>query len=65
MDETRQDGYVVFVRDETRGNRKPGDIEQVVATCPSYEEADRVRQRLRHSGRHCVIRVVGETGGGD
>ena len=66
MEETRADCFVVYVRDEGRARRgRPGDAEQAVATCPSYEEADRVRQRLRGSGKHCVIRSVGETGVGD
>ena len=64
MEETRQDCFVVFVRDEARAAR-PADVERPVASCGSYEEADRIRQRLRGAGRHCVIRAVGETGGGD
>jgi hypothetical protein len=65
VEDARQDGFVVFVRDAARAQGRPRDVERVVATCPSYEEANRVRQRLRGSGKHCVIRAVGETGGGD
>jgi hypothetical protein len=65
VEETRQDCFVVFVRDEARAAGRPADVEKAVASCASYEEADRIRQRLRGSGRHCVIRAVGETGGGD
>jgi hypothetical protein len=64
VEDTRQDCFVVFVRDGV-GAGRPEVVEQVVATCPSYEDADRVRQELRGSGRHCVIRCVGQSGGGD
>jgi hypothetical protein len=60
-----QDCFVVFVRDRSKTGW-PGDtVERPVATCPSYEEAVRIREEFRQSGRSCIIRFVGETGGGD
>jgi hypothetical protein len=67
MQETLPENFVVFLRDDSRraARRRPQAVEQPVATCASYEEAVRVRQEYRDSGRSCVIRCVGETGGGD
>jgi hypothetical protein len=56
------DCFVVFVRN---GARRPEAAERPVAAYASYEEADEVRQHLRRSGRWCIIRFVGPTGGGD
>jgi hypothetical protein len=51
------DCFVVFVRE--------GAVERPVAAHPSYEEAVRHREQIRQSGQGCVIRFVGQTGGGD
>jgi hypothetical protein len=64
--EESQDCFVVFVRDGSRSSAWwPDAAERPVAACPTYEEAARVREQLRRSGRSCVIRFVGPTGGGD
>ncbi len=60
-----EDCFVVFVRDGSRTACSPDAVERPVAACPSYEEAVWVREALRRSGRSCVIRFVGQTGGGD
>jgi hypothetical protein len=60
-----QDGFVVYLRDDSESVWRPQAFERAVATCSSYEEAVKVRQELRDSGQHCIIRCVGETGGGD
>jgi hypothetical protein len=52
-----QDCFVVFVR--------IGAVERPVAVCTSYAEAVKCREQLRQSGQGCVIRFVGQTGGGD
>jgi hypothetical protein len=59
------DSYVVYALDETAIAGRIQANEQAVATCPSHEEAARVRQELHNAGRRCVIRCVSETGGGD
>jgi anti-anti-sigma regulatory factor len=60
-----QDCFVVFVRAATGAGGRPEEAERAVATFPSYEEAARLRDELRRSGRTCVIRFAGPTGGGD
>jgi hypothetical protein len=60
-----QDAFVVFALDEFKSGGHPQAIERAVATCPSHEDAARVRQEYRDSGRRCVIRCISETGGGD
>jgi hypothetical protein len=66
MSEESQDCFMVFVRAGTRSAaRRPDAAERPVATCPTSEDAARVREQLRQSGRSCVIRFIGPTGGGD
>jgi hypothetical protein len=65
VEEVYQDCFVVFVLDDSGSAERPESVEQAVATCASHEEAARVRQEYRDSGRRCVIRCLGETGGGD
>ena len=65
MDDVTQDCFVVFVRDRSGSLARPETMEQVVATCPSYDEAVRTREKFRQPGRDCIIRCVSETGGGD
>jgi hypothetical protein len=60
-----QDYFVVFARDASGSIWCPEKIERPVAACLSYEEAVLVREQLRQSGIHCIIRFVGQTGGGD
>lgn len=60
-----QDCFVVFVRDRSGTAKRPGAVERPVAACPSYKEAVRLREQLRQSGQSCVIRFIGQTGGGD
>jgi len=65
MDNMSQDCYVVFVRDRSGSVQRPETMEQVVATCQSYDEALEAREQFRQSGRSCIIRCVSNTGGGD
>jgi hypothetical protein len=65
MEERYQDCFVVFIRDETGFTQRPEDVEDAVMACASYEEAARVKQDLRSAGKRCIIRSVGQAGGGD
>jgi hypothetical protein len=65
MEDVYQDCFVVFVRDEAGSAWRPDAVEREVATCYSYDEAARVGKRVRDSGKSCVIRCVGQAGGGD
>jgi hypothetical protein len=65
MEELLQDCYVVFVRDGSWPAQPAEAVEQPVQTCFSYQDAARLKQDLRNSGKSCVIRSVGQSGGGD
>jgi len=60
-----QECFMVFVRDGTESADRPDAAERRVAACPTYEEAVKVREQLRQSGTSCIIRFVGQPGGGD
>ncbi len=57
--------FVVFVREGSGNEDRPEKVERPVASCPSYDEAVRVREQLRQAGKTCIIRFVGQAGGGD
>jgi anti-anti-sigma regulatory factor len=57
--------FVVFVREGPGAAEHPEMVERPVATCFSYEEAARLREELRPSGKNCIIRFIGQAGGGD
>jgi hypothetical protein len=63
MEPACDETYVVYVRDP--GPDGELGTEQVVARCPTHEEALRVRHENQQPGRQCVIRFDGVTGGGD
>ena len=42
-----------------------GDCERTVTVCATYGEARRIKQHLAHGPDICIIRYLGETGGGD
>jgi hypothetical protein len=65
MDSVLCDCFVVYAHWDGVSLEKPGKIERKLATCDSYEEADRVRKEYERSGVHCVIRFIGPAGGGD
>lgn len=63
--DTRDDRFAVYLRNEREETDGVEGVERPVATLPSYEEARRVRRWYRDSGRDCVIRFLGDAGGGD
>jgi hypothetical protein len=65
MDCTHEDGFVVFIRSDREGGAAPDRAEWPLATCASYEEARHIRDSVSNHSGDCVIRFVGETGGGD
>ncbi|HEX5269396.1 MAG TPA: hypothetical protein VFW33_02865 [Gemmataceae bacterium] len=65
MDRTREDDFVVFMRSDPCDPSSPESIEWPLATCASYEEARRLRDSVSGRNGDCVIRFLGETGGGD
>jgi hypothetical protein len=60
-----EDCFVVYVRDGLGAAWWPENIERPVAACPTYKEAARLRETIRQAGRSCVVRFIGDTGGGD
>jgi hypothetical protein len=65
MDCAREDDFVVFIRSDSGYESAPDSVEWPLASCASYEEARRVRESCSNRTGDCVIRFVGETGGGD
>jgi hypothetical protein len=65
MEAAVDDRFVVFALRPRAGDRLPQAMEQEVVACPSYQEAQRVRRAFQAVGRACVIRFMGEAGGGD
>jgi hypothetical protein len=65
MEPLLEDRFVVFLREYRRRNDRVEAVERELVGCPTYEEASRVQQAYHHSGRACIIRYVGCTGGGD
>ncbi len=65
MDCAREDDFVVFIRSDGEDRANPDRVEWPLASCASYEEARRVRNAFSNHTGDCVIRFVGETGGGD
>ncbi|MHB1425246.1 MAG: hypothetical protein ACYC3I_18910 [Gemmataceae bacterium] len=65
MEEVYDDRFVVYVRSRRDPHDPPEDGEWPVTACSSYEEASLIRQVHRRNSRECVIRYVGNSGGGD
>jgi hypothetical protein len=60
----REDSFVVYARPAPRPAEQRQLPEKAVKICSTYEEARRFCQGLRRT-RFCVIRYVGDVGGGD
>ncbi len=43
----------------------PETCEEPVVTCTSYGEAQRIKRLLFNNAPNCVIRFLGDAGGGD
>jgi hypothetical protein len=64
MNSQHDDLYGVYVRG-LPDEREPEGIEVPVRTCTSYSEARRLQRLLQPGVRDCVIRYLGNVGGGD
>jgi hypothetical protein len=65
MGTSLDDRFMVFVRAETSCTDHPDALEEPIILCASYEEARRIQRFYHQSHRSCVIRYIGEAGGGD
>lgn len=65
--DTHDDHFMVFIRyDATKVPPFTDAVEEPLAVCASYGEARRIRQALHTTvPGDCVIRFMGESGGGD
>jgi hypothetical protein len=59
------DSFVVYVRPAPRPAELPQLPEQPVLVCSTYEEARRFCRKQQRLARYCVIRYIGDVGGGD
>jgi hypothetical protein len=67
MNPVHDDGFMVFLRYDGSGWPVFTEAhEEPLAACTSYGEARRIRRAMHEAAPgECVIRFVGETGGGD
>ena len=65
MGSSLDDRFMVFVRADRFCTDHPDAREEPIILCGSYEEARRVQRAYHKAMRECVIRYVGEAGGGD
>lgn len=64
MGSFQDDWFAVYVR-EVRSDGRPERAERELVRCRTYEEAQWVRRENSAGNRRCIIRFIGETGGGD
>jgi hypothetical protein len=65
MEVVHDDQYVVFVRHDLCHGTRPDYSERPLFRCSSYAEARRFLRQLQKTRCECVIRHIGQTGGGD
>jgi hypothetical protein len=65
MEQVYEDRFVVYALRHRRDEPVRQVVEREVISCPSYEEAQQVRRAYAAAGCECVIRFMGEAGGGD
>jgi hypothetical protein len=63
--ESNPDLFQVYVREHRKDGEAPEEVEQPLEGCATYEEARRLRQKASRPDSDCVIRYMGDTGGGD
>jgi hypothetical protein len=64
VETAHEDSFVVYARPAPRPAEQPQLPEKAVKVCSTYEEARRFCRGLRRT-RYCVIRYIGDVGGGD
>lgn len=57
--------YGVFLRHNDHLVDNPESCEEPIVTCHSYGEARRIKSLLFKNAPECIIRFLGDTGGGD
>ena len=57
--------FVVYLRAPRNEGGPPEIAERALITCYTYGEARRIQRLLQKTPHECVIRFLGNTGGGD
>ena len=65
MDARHEECYVVFLRQDRSHAERRECEEELLGDCATYEEARQLKQAYHDTGRECIIRFVGPSGGGD
>jgi hypothetical protein len=65
MHSTDEDSFMVILRTDPPHTAPRDEVEHVVEICPTYQEARQIRQVFHNAGHNCVIRYLGQAGGGD
>ncbi len=65
MNSDHEDGFLVYLRTDPPHREAPDTVEQPVICCASYEDARRIQREYRRTAQECVIRYLGDSGGGD
>jgi len=65
MDTGRENSFVLYLRSRPNQDGSPKAPEKPILICSSYAEARYLQRAVRSSAHECVIRYVGESGGGD
>jgi hypothetical protein len=65
MNSVHDDRFLVFVRADRSHGATPEEFERYLISCPTYEDARRIKREYRRRACECVIRHLGPTGGGD
>jgi hypothetical protein len=59
------DLFVVYLRTPWNPELPPEIAERPLVTCYTYGEARRIQRLFQHTSHECVIRYLGNSGGGD
>jgi len=59
------DLYVVYLRAPRNERTAPEIAERALVTCYTYGEARRIQRLLQRTPHECIIRYLGNAGGGD
>ncbi len=57
--------FVVYLRTAHNSENSPELAERPLVTCYTYGEARRIQRLFQRTPHECVIRYLGNTGGGD
>jgi hypothetical protein len=57
--------YMVYLRAPRNDLNAPESAERPLVTCYTYGEARRIQRLFQRTTHECVIRYLGQAGGGD